>query len=186
MYTNKIHTCGGERISNRHAILYIYNILFIIYFRMYYNNTSKWSIDYYLNLTLKYFESVGGRGSGVVFLCSSRLQFLWHAHQRAFVVHAPQAAHVRLDVRFVFRHRRVQHWNAVQNDKTRSFSKFVIFSLTQMSAPAVSERPHGLRQHVHFLEVHQTVHVRAVAVVSEFHVCETIKKKKHSFKYVIT
>lgn len=44
-----------------------------------------------------------------------------------------------------------------------------------MSAPAVSERPHGLRQHVHFLEVHQTVHVRAVAVVSELHVCETIK-----------
>jgi len=40
-----------------------------------------------------------------------------------------------------------------------------------MPGLAVSERPHGLRQHVHLLEVHQPVHVRLVAVVSEFHVC---------------
>lgn len=35
-------------------------------------------------------------------LSSPGLQFLRHAHQRPLVVYAPQAAHVRFDVRFIF------------------------------------------------------------------------------------
>lgn len=42
--------------------------------------------------------------------------------------------------------------------------------LTQMSGSAIPERPHSLGQHMHFFKVDQTVHVRFVAVMGEFHV----------------
>jgi len=42
--------------------------------------------------------------------------------------------------------------------------------LTQMSGSAIPERPHSLGQHMHFFKVYQTVHVRFVAIMGEFHV----------------
>lgn len=70
-----------------------------------------------------------------------RFQFLGHAHQRPFVVHAPQAAHVQLDVRLVFRHRRLQHWN---ENETEIIKKKIIkktkHELRQKNITAVAAR----------------------------------------------
>lgn len=79
------------------------------------------------------------------FLRSPGFQLLRHAHQRPFIVYAPQAAHVRLDVRFVFRHRRFQDCKRNERQKkkiNKKVSSIIFRIITTVGSPHAARPSH--------------------------------------------